>query len=86
MSAYDLVTRNSCARATARLCARCQAIVRRRDEFALSEDIAERVTDACGDDLTSTRRRADRIESRLDAIAKLKRKYGADIGGILEFR
>ncbi|HHX54305.1 MAG TPA: DNA repair protein RecN [Clostridiales bacterium] len=50
------------------------------------EDIAERVSQACdfGDeDPTSA---LDRIESRLAAIEKLKRKYGPDFSDVLAFR
>lgn len=50
------------------------------------EDIAETVKSAADfgcDDPTSA---LNRIEDRLDAIHKLKRKYGADIGEILGFR
>ena len=51
------------------------------------EDIAERVEDfISGDYEGDPTARLNKIEGRLDAIAKLKRKYGSDIGEILAFR
>lgn len=89
MSAYDLIARAVSALEQLRDFVPDSDSYIERLENARSEleDIAERVTDACGDDLDGDPSdELDRIESRLDAITKLKRKYGADINEILEFR
>ncbi len=49
------------------------------------EDIAESVRDYAGEEEDPTRR-LNRIEERLDMIAKLRRKYGADVATVLAFR
>ena len=49
------------------------------------EDIAERVRDFAEVDENPTER-LNKIESRLDAISKLKRKYGATVEEVLAFR
>ncbi len=89
MSAYDLITRAIPALEQLRDFVPGADSYTERLEVLRSEleDIAERIADACGDDLdTDPSDELDRIESRLDAITKLKRKYGADINEILEFR
>jgi len=89
MSAYDLVTRAIPALEQLReFVPGADGYIERlynvRSEL---EDIVERVADACGDDLdVDPSEELDRIESRLDAIEKLKRKYGAHIKEILEYR
>lgn len=50
------------------------------------EDVAETVLGFEDDDREDPIARIDRLEERLDAIAKLKRKYGSSIGEILAFR
>ena len=50
------------------------------------EDVAETVRSYMDDDREDPTARIDRIEGRLEGIAKLKRKYGADIAAILVFR
>ncbi len=50
------------------------------------EDIAETVHGYEDDDSTDPVERIDKIEERLDAIFKLKRKYGAAIADVLAFR
>lgn len=50
------------------------------------EDIAETAQGFVDDDREDPTAKIDRIEGRLDAIAKLKRKYGASIAKILDFR
>lgn len=50
------------------------------------EDIAVRVNDLIDDDIGDPSAALDKIESRLDAITKLKRKYGATVTDILGFR
>lgn len=50
------------------------------------EDIAELVGAYADDDTVDPVARIDKIEERLDAIFKLKRKYGATITDVLAFR
>lgn len=50
------------------------------------EDIAETVSALDGSDGEDVEAKLDRAEARLDVIARLKRKYGADIEEILKFR
>ena len=56
--------------------------------FVVSEldDIAETVLGYADEDHEDPTARIDRIEGRLDAISKLKRKYGADVSAVLAFR
>ena len=49
-------------------------------------DIAEEVKSRSDMDTRDTDSRLDKIESRLEAIASLKRRYGKDVESILEFR
>lgn len=49
-------------------------------------DIGERVRDFAPDDVSDPSGELDRIESRLEAISRLKRKYGQSVDDILEFR
>ena len=59
-----------------------------RLSFAASEieDIAEAVRSYMDDDCEDPTARIDRIEGRLEGIAKLKRKYGTDVDAVLAFR
>ena len=59
-----------------------------RLSFAASEieDVAETVRSYMDDDREDPTARIDRIEGRLEGIAKLKRKYGSDVAAILAFR
>ena len=59
-----------------------------RLSFAASEieDVAETVRAYMDDDREDPTARIDRIEGRLEGIAKLKRKYGSDVAAILAFR
>ena len=50
------------------------------------EDIAETVAGLADEDREDPTARIDRIEGRLEAISKLKRKYGTSIKEILAFR
>lgn len=50
------------------------------------EDLAERVIAYADDDREDPTARIDRIETRLEAIAKLRRKYGNSVEEILAFR
>ena len=49
-------------------------------------DVAEEVKKLSNIDTRDTDARLDKIESRLEAITSLKRRYGRDIESILEFR
>ena len=49
------------------------------------EDIAETVLDAIDSDCDDPTARLDEIETRLDIISKLQRKYGATVADVLEF-
>ncbi len=85
---YDIIRRaetileslNGLVEDTDDLCARLS--------FAASEieDVAETVRSYMDDDREDPTARIDRIEGRLEGIAKLKRKYGADVAAILAFR
>lgn len=59
-----------------------------RLSFAASEieDVAETVRSYMDDDREDPTARIDRIEGRLEGIAKLKRKYGVDVAAVLAFR
>ena len=50
------------------------------------EDIAQRVSDACGMTEGDPQKALDRVESRLQAISRLERKYGATVADVLAFR
>ena len=50
------------------------------------EDISEAVSDLCGAADEDPTAKIDKIEGRLDAIAKLKRKYGSTVEEILKFK
>ena len=87
-NAYDVIRRAETALAslnglvddTDALCSRLS--------FAASEieDVAETVRSYMDDDHEDPTARIDRIEGRLEGIAKLKRKYGADVASVLAFR
>jgi len=87
-NAYDVIRRaetlleslNGLVDDTDNLCARLS--------FAASEieDVAETVRSYMDDDREDPTARIDRIEGRLEGIAKLKRKYGADVAAVLAFR
>ena len=87
-NAYDVIRRAETVLAsldglvddTDGLCARLS--------FAASEieDVAETVRSYMDDDREDPTARIDRIEGRLEGIAKLKRKYGADVAAVLAFR
>ena len=50
------------------------------------EDIAQSVADSCDDIGADSTDTLNKIEERLDKIAKLKRKYGLTVDAILEYR
>ena len=87
-NAYDVIRRaesvltslNGLVDDTDELCARLS--------FAASEieDVAETVRSYMDDEREDPTARIDRIEGRLEGIAKLKRKYGADVAAVLAFR
>ncbi len=49
-------------------------------------DIGERARDFVPGDVGNVALELDKIASRLDAISKLKKKYGSSVAGILEFK
>lgn len=51
-----------------------------------AEDIAERVRGFCDEDMADPTAELDRIESRLDTISRLGRKYGESVTEMLAFR
>ncbi|MBE6583384.1 MAG: DNA repair protein RecN [Ruminococcaceae bacterium] len=51
-----------------------------------ASDIADEVKNLSDDDSGDVDARLDKIESRLEVIASLKKRYGKDIAAILEFR
>lgn len=51
-----------------------------------AEDIAEHLRDLCDDDMQDPTAELDRIESRLDIMSRLGRKYGEGVAEILAFR
>ncbi len=53
---------------------------------AEAEDISECIRDLADEDMDDPTAELDKLEGRLDAIAKLSRKYGEDIPAILAFR
>lgn len=64
-----------------------QALAERLDSCRFEvADVAEQVMDFAVDTEEDPTERLNRIESRLDALTKLKRKYGADEREILAFR
>ena len=87
-NAYDVIRRaeivleslNGLVDDTDALCSRLS--------FAASEieDVAETVRSYMDEDREDPTARIDRIEGRLEGIAKLKRKYGADVASVLAFR
>ena len=87
-SAYDLVARaknaldslSGLVEGTEELSDRLSAV---RSEI---EDVAELVAAFADDDREDPTERIDRIEGRLEAISKLKRKYGATVEEVLSFR
>ena len=61
----------------------CQRLTECRYQI---DDIAEIVYDMVDHDESDPTSEIDRIESRLDAISKLRKKYGAEISDILSYR
>ena len=49
-------------------------------------DIAEQAEELVGEDMENPDKKLDQVEHRLSVISKLKKKYGADIAEILNFR
>ncbi|MBQ7334997.1 MAG: DNA repair protein RecN [Clostridia bacterium] len=87
-SAYDLLRRaGSALRSLDGLVEGCDSLYDRLETVALEvDDIAETVAGFADDDREDPTARIDRIETRLEGIAKLKRKYGGSIAEILAFR
>ena len=87
-NAYDLICRAQAAlRPLDGVIEGIDAISARLEETAAEiDDIAETVLSFAEEDAEDPTARIDKLESRLDAISKLKRKYGNDIDEILAFR
>ena len=87
-SAYDLIRRaQSALYSLESLVEGADALAERLEAVASEvEDIAETVDSFGEEDTGDPTARIDKIEGRLDAIAKLKRKYGSSIAEILAFR
>lgn len=87
-SAYDLIRRAQNALSSLEsLVEGADALAERLEAVASEvEDIAETVDSFGEEDMGDPTARIDKIEGRLDAISKLKRKYGATIAEILAFR
>lgn len=63
------------------------SLVSRLDEVRYeAEDIAERVSALCDEDVQDPTAELDKLEGRLDTINRLGRKYGAGVEAILAFR
>lgn len=87
-SAYDLIRRAQNALGSLDGLVDGADALAERLESVLAEimDVAETV-DAFGDEeIADPTARIDQLEGRLDAISKLKRKYGATVADILAFR
>lgn len=87
-SAYDLIRRAQNALYSLEgLVDGADALAERLETVAAEvEDIAETVEGFGEEETGDPTARIDKIEGRLDAISKLKRKYGASIAEILAFR
>ena len=87
-SAYDLIRRAQNALISlSGLIEGADALADRLEAVASEvEDIAETVDAYAEEDMGDPTARIDKIEGRLDAISKLKRKYGSSIAEILAFR
>ncbi len=87
-SAYTLCLRAETAlRSLSGLADGAEELAERLTEVASElDDIAEIVMGYADDDREDPTARIDRIESRLDGISKLKRKYGTTVEDILNFR
>lgn len=57
-----------------------------RDALAVTDDIAEEVYAVLEEMESDPTEKLNQIESRLDKIGKLKRKYGLTVSAVLEFR
>lgn len=88
VSALSLITRaESSVRSLCGVVEGAEELAERLSAVASElEDIAETVIEFADDDREDPTARIDRIEGRLEAIAKLKRKYGSTIREVLKFR
>lgn len=65
----------------------CEALAERISAMKYeAEDIAERIREFSDEDMQDPTAELDRIESRLDVISRLGRKYGERVADILAFR
>ena len=88
LSAFDLITRASDALSQiADVLPEASQFIEKLTEFKYEmEDIAETVNDVASDDYDDPTKELNRIESRLDEIFRLKRKYGSTIKEIFDFK
>ena len=88
LSAFDLLTRAADAlNQIADVLPEAAQFIEKLTEFKYEiEDIAETVNDSAADDFDDPTKELNRIESRLDEIFRLKRKYGSTIHEILDYK
>lgn len=87
-NAYDLVRRaQSAIRSLDGVLDGAEALVERLENALFEiDDVSELVLSTLEEDIGDPTARIDKLEARLDAISKLKRKYGNSIDEILAFR
>ncbi len=87
-SAFELITRAADAlSAISDVMPQANEFIEKLSDFKYElEDMALSTTSVADADFDDPDTELDRLESRLDAISKLKRKYGSDITEILAFR
>jgi len=87
-NAYDLIRRAQAAiRSLGGVLEGIDALSERLEAtVAEIDDVAESVLSFSEEDMGDPTARIDKLESRLDAISKLKRKYGNSIDEVLAFR
>lgn len=88
LSAFDLITRASEAlEQISDVLPEAAKFIEKLTDFKYEiEDIAETVHDIGSDDYDDPTAELNRVESRLDEIYRLKRKYGSTIEEVIEFK
>ena len=88
LSAFDLITRAADAlNQIADVLPEASQFIEKLTEFKYEiEDIAETVNDSAADDFDDPTKELNRIESRLDEIFRLKRKYGSTIKEVMDYK
>lgn len=86
-SAYDLCRRaQSAAQSLEKMLPDATGLADRLEAILCElEDIAECALAFADEEIDDPTERIDRLEGRLETIAKLKRKYGSDISAVLDF-